>query len=162
MPRRGDHELAGALVCYRPYACADGGSRSARWSRSSGGLVRGVGRGTSIEQQFARPGTTRTREVEAIFLARTRAEWDAFAAEHDCCLEPVLESTRRWTPSWSGRARWSSSSISRAPAAGAPARHAGEALPHAGRREPRARAGAGRAHREVLAGAGYGARRSRR
>jgi crotonobetainyl-CoA:carnitine CoA-transferase CaiB-like acyl-CoA transferase len=24
-------------------------------------------------------------------VERTRAEWEAFNAEHDCCLEPVLE-----------------------------------------------------------------------
>jgi alpha-methylacyl-CoA racemase len=29
--------------------------------------------------------------VERIFLERTRDEWQAFASEHDCCLEPVLE-----------------------------------------------------------------------
>jgi crotonobetainyl-CoA:carnitine CoA-transferase CaiB-like acyl-CoA transferase len=28
--------------------------------------------------------------VAAVFAARTRAEWEAFGAEHDCCLEPVL------------------------------------------------------------------------
>ena len=26
-----------------------------------------------------------------MFAARTRAEWAAFAGEHDCCVEPVLE-----------------------------------------------------------------------
>ena len=31
------------------------------------------------------------REVQEIFKARARAEWEAFAREHDCCLEPVLE-----------------------------------------------------------------------
>ena len=29
--------------------------------------------------------------MEEIVAARTRAEWTAFAAEHDCCLEPVLD-----------------------------------------------------------------------
>ncbi|MDX6648454.1 MAG: alpha-methylacyl-CoA racemase, partial [Solirubrobacteraceae bacterium] len=26
-----------------------------------------------------------------VFLERTRDEWQAFASEHDCCLEPVLD-----------------------------------------------------------------------
>jgi crotonobetainyl-CoA:carnitine CoA-transferase CaiB-like acyl-CoA transferase len=26
-----------------------------------------------------------------VFLERTRDEWRAFASEHDCCLEPVLD-----------------------------------------------------------------------
>ncbi|HUB04689.1 MAG TPA: CoA transferase, partial [Solirubrobacteraceae bacterium] len=30
------------------------------------------------------------RAVCDVFAARTRAEWEAFASEHDCCLEPVL------------------------------------------------------------------------
>ena len=25
-----------------------------------------------------------------VFAARTRAQWEEFASEHDCCLEPVL------------------------------------------------------------------------
>jgi alpha-methylacyl-CoA racemase len=29
--------------------------------------------------------------VQAVFMERTRAQWEAFAGEHDCCLEPVLE-----------------------------------------------------------------------
>jgi crotonobetainyl-CoA:carnitine CoA-transferase CaiB-like acyl-CoA transferase len=28
--------------------------------------------------------------VQSIFMGRTRAEWQAFAGERDCCLEPVL------------------------------------------------------------------------
>jgi crotonobetainyl-CoA:carnitine CoA-transferase CaiB-like acyl-CoA transferase len=31
------------------------------------------------------------RRVAEVFAARTRDEWAAFAAEHDCCLEPVLD-----------------------------------------------------------------------
>jgi alpha-methylacyl-CoA racemase len=30
-------------------------------------------------------------ELEAIFAARTRAEWAAFDDRHGCCLEPVLD-----------------------------------------------------------------------
>ena len=30
-------------------------------------------------------------QLEAIFRERTRADWTAFAGEHDCCLEPVLD-----------------------------------------------------------------------
>ena len=29
--------------------------------------------------------------LRALFVSRTRAEWEVFAREHDCCLEPVLE-----------------------------------------------------------------------
>jgi crotonobetainyl-CoA:carnitine CoA-transferase CaiB-like acyl-CoA transferase len=29
--------------------------------------------------------------VAEVFASRTRAQWKAFADEHDCCLEPVLD-----------------------------------------------------------------------
>jgi alpha-methylacyl-CoA racemase len=92
VPRRGDLELAGSLVCYRPYECADGwvtlGALEPKFWQA---WCRGVGREDLVEQQFARPGSDAHREVEALFHARTREEWRAFASEHDCCLEPVLE-----------------------------------------------------------------------
>jgi crotonobetainyl-CoA:carnitine CoA-transferase CaiB-like acyl-CoA transferase len=91
VPVRGDLELAGSLVCYRPYACADGwvtlGALEPKFWQS---WCRGVGREDLIERQFERPGSAAHREVEAIFASRTREEWRAFASEHDCCLEPVL------------------------------------------------------------------------
>jgi crotonobetainyl-CoA:carnitine CoA-transferase CaiB-like acyl-CoA transferase len=90
--RRGELELAGALVCYRPYACADGyvtiGALEPKFWRN---FCEGVGRPDLVERQFEPPGSEAHREVEAIVLARTREEWRAFASEHDCCLEPVLE-----------------------------------------------------------------------
>jgi crotonobetainyl-CoA:carnitine CoA-transferase CaiB-like acyl-CoA transferase len=29
--------------------------------------------------------------VQGIFMERTRAQWEEFAGQHDCCLEPVLD-----------------------------------------------------------------------
>ncbi|MBW3551365.1 MAG: CoA transferase, partial [Proteobacteria bacterium] len=91
-PRRGAQPLAGALVCYRPYGCADGhvtlGALEPKFWQA---WCRGVVREDLIERQFEPPGSAAHAEVEAIFAARTRAEWTAFAGEHDCCLEPVLE-----------------------------------------------------------------------
>src|SRR2546421_4700211 len=91
-PRRGDPELAGTLVCYRPYACADGWvTLGALEPKFWAAWCRGVGREDLIEKQFERPGSHTHVEVEAIFVERTREEWRAFASEHDCCLEPVLD-----------------------------------------------------------------------
>ena len=91
-PRRGELELAGALLCYRPYPCADGhvtlGALEPKFWRA---WCSGVGREDLVERQFDPPGSDAHREVEAIFAARTRDEWAAFASEHDCCLEPLLE-----------------------------------------------------------------------
>jgi crotonobetainyl-CoA:carnitine CoA-transferase CaiB-like acyl-CoA transferase len=92
VPRRGSLELAGGLICYRPYACADGwitlGALEPKFWQA---WCRGVGREDLVEHQFDAPGSDAHREVEGIFLLRTREQWRAFASEHDCCLEPVLE-----------------------------------------------------------------------
>jgi alpha-methylacyl-CoA racemase len=92
VPRRGGLELAGGLVCYRPYACADGWvTLGALEPKFWAAWCRGVGREDLIEKQFEPPGSPTHGEVAAIFLERTREQWSAFASEHDCCLEPVLE-----------------------------------------------------------------------
>jgi crotonobetainyl-CoA:carnitine CoA-transferase CaiB-like acyl-CoA transferase len=92
LPHRGDLELAGRLLCYRPYACSDGwitlGALEPKFWQA---WCRGVGREDLVAHQFEAPGSNAHTEVEAIFRSRTRAEWQAFASEHDCCLEPVLE-----------------------------------------------------------------------
>jgi crotonobetainyl-CoA:carnitine CoA-transferase CaiB-like acyl-CoA transferase len=91
VPRRGELELAGGLICYRPYACSDGwvtlGALEPKFWQA---WCRGVGREDLVEKQFERPGSDAHAEVERLFLERTRDEWQAFASEHDCCLEPVL------------------------------------------------------------------------
>ncbi|HUR86919.1 MAG TPA: CoA transferase [Solirubrobacteraceae bacterium] len=91
-PSRGELELAGAIACYRPYACADGwvtlGALEPKFWHA---WCRGVGREDLVAAQYAAPGSPEHAEVEAIFAARTREEWVGFAAEHDCCLEPVLD-----------------------------------------------------------------------
>ncbi|MEY2442833.1 MAG: alpha-methylacyl-CoA racemase [bacterium] len=92
-PRRGRLELAGGLACYRPYACADGGwvALGALEEKFWAAWCRGVGREDLAGEQFAGPGSPGVAAVEAVFAARTRAEWEAFAAEHECCLDPVLD-----------------------------------------------------------------------
>jgi alpha-methylacyl-CoA racemase len=91
VPGRGDNELAGRLICYRPYECSDGwvtlGALEPKFWQE---WCRGIGREDLIERQFERPGSDAHAEVERIFLERTRDEWRDFAAGHDCCLEPVL------------------------------------------------------------------------
>jgi alpha-methylacyl-CoA racemase len=92
LPRRGRTELAGGLICYRPYRCADGwvtlGALEPKFWRA---WCEGVGRPELADRQFEPVGSDTHREVEAVFAARTRAEWEAFNDEHDCCLEPVLD-----------------------------------------------------------------------
>src|SRR5580692_9324421 len=92
VPRRGDLPLAGSLVCYRPYECADGWvSLGALEPKFWQAWCRGVSREELIAAQFERPGSDTHAQVQEIFRGRTRAQWEQFAREHDCCLEPVLE-----------------------------------------------------------------------
>ena len=92
VPRRGELPLAGALICYRPYECADGWvSLGALEPKFWQAWCRGVGREDLIDKQFERPGSQAHAQVQELFRARTREQWEAFAGEHDCCLEPVLE-----------------------------------------------------------------------
>jgi crotonobetainyl-CoA:carnitine CoA-transferase CaiB-like acyl-CoA transferase len=90
-PQRGDLELAGRLICYRPYECKDGwvtlGALEPKFWQA---WCHGVGREDLIEKQFEAPGSDAHSQVERIFLERTRDEWQQFASQHDCCLEPVL------------------------------------------------------------------------
>jgi alpha-methylacyl-CoA racemase len=90
--QRGELILAGGVVCYRPYACADGyvaiGALEPKfWSA----FCEGVGREDLIEHAFDRPGSDAHRDLCEIFARRTRKQWREFASEYDCCLEPVLD-----------------------------------------------------------------------
>jgi crotonobetainyl-CoA:carnitine CoA-transferase CaiB-like acyl-CoA transferase len=90
-PERGGLELAGGLLCYRPYRCADGwvalGALEPKFWRA---WCAGVDREDLVERQFEPVGSAAHAEVEAVFATRTRDEWAAFNDAHDCCLEPVL------------------------------------------------------------------------
>ncbi len=92
VPRRGELPLAGSLICYRSYECADGWvTLGALEPKFWQGFCRGVGREELIAAQFERPGSAAHEQVKEIFKGRTREQWEAFARENDCCLEPVLE-----------------------------------------------------------------------
>jgi crotonobetainyl-CoA:carnitine CoA-transferase CaiB-like acyl-CoA transferase len=90
-PHRGGLELAGSLVCYRPYECSDGwvalGALEPKFWRA---WCEGVEREDLIEKQFEGPGSAAHEQVQAVFKGRTRLQWQEFAQRHDCCLEPVL------------------------------------------------------------------------
>jgi alpha-methylacyl-CoA racemase len=92
VPRRGGQLLAGSVICYRPYECSDGwvtlGALEPKFWQA---WCRGVGREDLIERQFDPPGSDAHEQVRAVFRERSRAQWEQFASEHDCCLEPVLE-----------------------------------------------------------------------
>jgi alpha-methylacyl-CoA racemase len=93
VPRRGELELAGGILCYFPYETRDGkwvslGALEPKFWRN---WCEGVGRPDLVEKQFEHPESDAGSQVAGVFRERTRDEWAAFAAEHDCCLEPVLD-----------------------------------------------------------------------
>jgi crotonobetainyl-CoA:carnitine CoA-transferase CaiB-like acyl-CoA transferase len=92
VPRRGEQQLAGGIVCYLPYEAADGwvtcGALEPKFWKA---LCLGVGRPDLVERQFEAPGSEAWEEIAAVFRSRTREEWKAFNDEHDCCVEPVLD-----------------------------------------------------------------------
>jgi alpha-methylacyl-CoA racemase len=78
-------------ICYSPYECKDGwvtiGALEHKFWRN---WCEGVGREDLIEQQFAPHGSEAHESIKAEFRKRTREEWERFAAERECCVEPVL------------------------------------------------------------------------
>jgi alpha-methylacyl-CoA racemase len=92
IPRRGEGQLNGGLLCYYPYEVADGwvtcGALEPKFWRN---FCHGVGREELVEKQFERPGSEAWREVAEVFRPRTRQEWRAFNDEHDAMIEPVLD-----------------------------------------------------------------------
>jgi len=92
VPRRGEQQLAGGLLCYYPYEAADGWvSCGALEPKFWAAFCHGVDRPGLVEKQFEAPGSDAWSEVADVFRSRTRAEWLAFNDEHDCCIEPVLD-----------------------------------------------------------------------
>ena len=92
VPRRGEQQLAGGLVCYLPYEAADGWvSCGALEPKFWAAFCNGVERPDLVEKQFEAPGLGGLAEVAEVFRSRSRDEWLAFNDEHDCCIEPVLD-----------------------------------------------------------------------
>ena len=91
VPRRGEQQLAGGLLCYLPYEAGDGWvTCGALEPKFWAAFCNGVGRPDLIELQFEPPGSDAWRQVAEVFRSRSREEWKAFNDEHDCCIEPVL------------------------------------------------------------------------
>jgi crotonobetainyl-CoA:carnitine CoA-transferase CaiB-like acyl-CoA transferase len=92
VPRRGEGQLSGGILCYLPYEAADGWvSCGALEPKFWAAFCEGVGRPELIAVQFETPGSDAWRQVAAVFRSRTREEWRAFNDERDCCIEPILD-----------------------------------------------------------------------
>jgi len=91
---RGLEPLTGGIAAYNVYATKDGKAMALGalepkfWTQ----FATGVGLEPDMSGIIPGPHQAELRaRVAHIFSQRTRAEWEAFAKERDCCLEPVLE-----------------------------------------------------------------------
>ena len=94
-PVRGGEMLTGGIPCYRNYATADGrylsvGALEAKfWSQ----VCDAIGRPDLLTDGYAsgERGARVHADLEAVFAAKTLAEWSAIFAPIDACVEPVRE-----------------------------------------------------------------------
>ena len=94
-PSRSTEGLNGALACYGVYRTKDdrylavGALEPKFWIA----LNTAIGRTPNLAELVGKPSEQdKTRaEVAAIFATKTAAEWAAHLAQHDCCVELVLE-----------------------------------------------------------------------
>jgi crotonobetainyl-CoA:carnitine CoA-transferase CaiB-like acyl-CoA transferase len=93
LPNPGGDPLAGGIAIYGSYLTKDhevvtlGALEPKFWTAFCAGV------GLTAEASAHLPGPHQAElkdQLRAIFASRTRAEWEAFAREHDCCLEPML------------------------------------------------------------------------
>ena len=92
-PRRGAEPLTGGIAAYRTYRTKD--AKFVALAALEPKFLFAFATGVGIELDLAAliPGEHQAAiqaKLEALFATRTRDEWAAFGAQHDCCLEPVL------------------------------------------------------------------------
>jgi crotonobetainyl-CoA:carnitine CoA-transferase CaiB-like acyl-CoA transferase len=90
---RGTELLDGGTACYDVYRTKDGRfvALGALEPKFFAAFCAAVGRPELAGRQLEDGGRGPRAELEAIFAARTRAEWAELGARHDACLAPVLE-----------------------------------------------------------------------
>jgi crotonobetainyl-CoA:carnitine CoA-transferase CaiB-like acyl-CoA transferase len=94
LPRRGEEPLSGGYAAYGTYETRDGKyvSLGALEPKFWAAFCAGVGIEGDLAALVPGPHQAALRErLRGVFASRTRAEWEAFGRERDCCLEPVLE-----------------------------------------------------------------------
>ncbi|HEX7603340.1 MAG TPA: CaiB/BaiF CoA-transferase family protein [Polyangiaceae bacterium] len=93
VPSRGDEPLIGGIAAYNTYATKDGQAMALGALEPKFWMSFCAGVGLEADMSGITPGAHQIElkaKIAAIFASKTRAEWEAFAQERDCCLEPVL------------------------------------------------------------------------
>ena len=117
VPRRGELPLAGSLVCYRPYECADGWvSLGALEPKFWQALCRGVGPRGADRDAVRAPGLARpTRRCRRSSSRARASSGRSSRANTTAAWSRCWSSTRRCPRSSCASARWSSRSTSPGP-----------------------------------------------
>lgn len=90
---RGEGLLSGGIAPYGTYRCRDDAWVALAALEPKFWLRFAAATGLEAGLEALLPGPHQGALVEAVaavFAAKTRAEWEAFAETHDCCIEPVL------------------------------------------------------------------------
>jgi len=93
-PGPADQIVSGRYVNYKIYRTADGKAMclAALEPKFWHNFCRTIDKPHLFDEAYAlnQPDDPVNRELEAMFVSRTRAEWIAVFADADCCCEPVL------------------------------------------------------------------------
>jgi len=92
-PARGGEALIGGIAPYNTYATKDGRYVTLAALEPKFWLAFCAGAGIESDMTAMLPGPHQAAlkaKLAGIFATKTRDEWAAFGAQHDCCLEPVL------------------------------------------------------------------------
>ncbi len=90
---RGDEALTGAIAAYNTYLSKDGAAMTLASLEPKFWLTFASATGLEPDGAALLVGEHQEalkEQVAAVFRSRTKDEWLAFAAEHDCCVEPVI------------------------------------------------------------------------
>jgi crotonobetainyl-CoA:carnitine CoA-transferase CaiB-like acyl-CoA transferase len=90
--KRGDEALTGGIAAYQTYLSQDGHpiTLAALEPKFWTAFCKGAGLEVDMTALFPGPHQVALKaKLAAVFAGKTRAEWAAFGAQHDCCLEPV-------------------------------------------------------------------------
>lgn len=93
LPVRGGEYLTGGIAAYNTYLTKDGQSVTLGALEPKFLQRFCAGAGIAFDPMAIVPGPHQPglkAEFATVFLGKTRAEWERFGQEHDCCLEPVL------------------------------------------------------------------------
>jgi crotonobetainyl-CoA:carnitine CoA-transferase CaiB-like acyl-CoA transferase len=92
--RRGDEPITGGIAPYQTYLSSDGHPIALAALEPKFWMAFCAGAGLDPDMTALIPGPHQVaikEKVGAVFAGKTREEWARFGAQHDCCVEPVLD-----------------------------------------------------------------------